>query len=81
MWFIYIIECIDKKLYTGITVNVDERLKAHKLGKGAKFTKSKGPFKLLYVEKALTRSLATKKEIQIKKLKKEEKLKLIKNKV
>ena len=79
MWFVYIIECNNQKLYTGITIDIAERLICHELGKGAKFTKNKGPFKLVYLERVPTRSEATKKEIKIKKLKKSDKLKLIKN--
>jgi putative endonuclease len=78
MWFVYIIECNDYSLYTGISNNVNKRLIAHGNNLGAKFTKGKGPFKLVYLEKYDSRSAATKREILIKKYSKKSKLKLVK---
>ncbi len=75
-WVVYILECTDKSLYTGITNDLDKRLTAHESGKGAKYTKGRGPFTLLYREDCETRSEASKREMSIKALSREEKLKL-----
>ena len=78
-WIIYLLECGDKTLYCGITNNIDNRLKQHRgeIHGGAKYTRSRGPIKLVYSEKTKTRSEAQKREIIIKRMSKEEKLKLI----
>lgn len=75
-YFVYLIECIDKSLYTGITTNLEKRIKQHngKLKGGAKYTRGKGPVKLTYFEEFKTRSQALKREAEIKKLKRKEKL-------
>ncbi len=75
-WIVYILECADKSLYTGITNDIEARLKAHEDGKGAKYTKGRGPFTLIYKEDYDDRSTASKREITIKRLSREEKLKL-----
>jgi putative endonuclease len=77
MYTIYILKCKDNTLYTGITNDLEKRLKDHADGKGAKYTRSRAPFKLVYHEDSSTRSEATKREIAIKKLSREEKLELI----
>jgi len=64
-------------LYTGITNNVEKRLLAHQEGRGAKYTKGRGPFKIVYKKKFKTRSEATIKELEIKKLNSKEKRELI----
>ena len=78
-WIIYLLECGDKTLYCGITNNIDNRLKQHRgeIQGGAKYTRSRGPIKLVYSEKTKSRSDAQKREIIIKRMSKEEKLKLI----
>ena len=79
-WFVYILECSDKTLYTGITNNLDKRLEQHNSGvDGAKYTRPRRPVKYVYQEKQVNRSVATKREMIIKKLKRTEKLKLIKS--
>ncbi len=78
-WTIYIIKCADGTFYTGITNDLDKRLKAHDAGLGAKYTKSRGPVKLAYTETAPDRSAASKREYSIKKLSRTEKLVLIAN--
>ncbi|MBI4982739.1 MAG: GIY-YIG nuclease family protein [Candidatus Omnitrophica bacterium] len=78
-WHVYIIECSDSRLYTGITNNLDRRIKAHNSGNGCRFTKYRVPVELVYCEEALGRSQALKKEAQIKQLPREKKLKLIAN--
>ena len=79
-WHLYILKCGDGSLYTGITTDVERRLEQHKNGKGAKYTRGKGPLKLVYTKKFKTRSLASKREAAIKKLTREEKIALIKKK-
>ncbi len=74
-WYVYILECADNSLYTGITVDVKRRIAEHnhddKLA--AKYTRVRRPVKLVYQEKLKSRSLATKREMEIKKLKREKK--------
>ena len=77
MWSVYIIQCADKTLYTGITNNLSNRLIMHESGAGAKYTKGRGPFKLVYQENFENRSLSTKREGEIKKLNKQKKEMLI----
>lgn len=80
-WLVYILECKDKTLYTGITNNIEKRLEQHNSGQdGAKYTRARRPVKCVYKETQLNRSEATKREFAIKKLKRAEKLKLIKSK-
>ncbi|MCB1531072.1 MAG: GIY-YIG nuclease family protein [Rhodospirillales bacterium] len=75
-WGVYILECGDGSLYTGITNDLSARLEAHESGKGAKYTKGRGPFTLLYYEECGDRSRASKRERVIKGLKREEKMEL-----
>ncbi|MDG1097436.1 MAG: GIY-YIG nuclease family protein [Methylophilaceae bacterium] len=67
-WFLYLIECQDGSIYTGITVDVDKRYAAHKAGKGAKYMRSHPPKRLLKVFEFANRSEASKAECKIKKL-------------
>ncbi len=75
-WVVYILECADKTLYTGITNDFENRLAAHESGKGAKYTKGRGPFVLMLQEDYEDRSDASKRERLIKKLSRTEKLAL-----
>ncbi len=75
-WQIYIIECCDGSLYTGITIDLEKRLAAHNAGKGAKYTTSRRPVQLVYEENAASRSEASKRENAIKKLRRSAKLAL-----
>lgn len=77
MWFIYILQCSDGTLYTGITNNLERRIKQHNDGKGAKYTRGRGPVILLKKFEVETKSQALKMELQIKSLSKDEKLKFI----
>jgi putative endonuclease len=77
MWFVYILECSDKTLYTGITNNLELRLKKHNEGKGAKYTKGRRPVILLKYSEVESKSEALKLEFKIKQLPKEDKLKLL----
>lgn len=80
MYYLYIVECADKTLYTGITTDLKRRLIEHNDTKlGAKYTSSRRPVKLVYSRKFKNRSAASKKEALIKKLKRIQKLDLIKN--
>jgi putative endonuclease len=76
-YHLYILECTDGSLYTGITTDVERRLKEHKEGNGAKYTRAKGVKKLVYSEKCLERGSATRREMEIKRMSKDEKKKLI----
>ena len=80
MWFVYIIKCIDGSLYTGSTNNLEKRFEAHKNGKGAKYTKSHSPEKIVFFEKHFKKIIAQRREREIKNWKREEKLKFIKDK-
>ncbi len=77
MWFIYILLCSDKSLYTGITNNLKGRFKEHQEGKGGKYTRSHKPLKIVYFEEVPTKSLALKRELEIKKYSKSAKITLI----
>ena len=70
-------ECNDNSLYTGITNNLEKRLSTHNSGKGAKFTKTRLPVRLVYKETYNTKSDSLKREGEIKKMKRNEKLDLI----
>jgi putative endonuclease len=76
-WVVYILECADRSLYTGITTNLSRRLDEHAAGKGAKYTKRRGPFFIRYMETHRTRSAALKREAAIKALDRSAKLALI----
>lgn len=81
MWYLYIIRCKDNSLYTGITVDIQRRVKEHqdssRLGKGAKFLKGKGPLQLVYSTRVPSHSAALKLEYKIKKMSKAKKEGLI----
>ena len=77
-YFVYILECSDKSLYTGITTDVKKRLDEHNTSeKGAKYTKARRPVTLIYFEKSENRSSASKREYEIKKLPRTKKLQLV----
>jgi putative endonuclease len=67
-WVVYILRCADDTLYTGITNDLPSRINAHSEGKGAKYTKGRGPFTLVYQEPCATRSAASKRERAIKQM-------------
>ena len=77
VWFLYILRCKDGSLYTGITTDVAKRLEAHRSGKGAKYTRGRGPLELLYQEECGTHSQALKREYAVKNLTRQEKEQLI----
>ena len=73
-WVVYMLECKDGSLYTGITDNLPKRLQAHRMGRGAKYTKGRAPLTLRYLEDCEDHSRALRREIAIKKLTRQEKL-------
>jgi putative endonuclease len=78
MYYTYILKCADKTLYTGITVDLERRIKEHNSSSlGAKYTRARRPVKLVYKKRFKDRSLASKRESMIKKLTRQEKLMLI----
>jgi len=78
MYYLYILECADGTLYTGITVDLERRVNEHNTSKlGAKYTYARRPVKLVYSKKFKDRSLASKAEYGLKKLSREQKIKLI----
>ena len=77
-WTLYILKCNNDSLYTGITNNLEKRVSDHEAGIGAKYTRGRGLFEIVYQEKFQDRSSASKREFAVKKLSKLEKQKLIK---
>ncbi len=77
MCYVYILKCGDNTLYTGWTNNLNKRIQTHAEGKGAKYTRGRLPVKLVYFEKFEDKISAQKREYAIKKLSKENKLKLL----
>jgi putative endonuclease len=79
MYYLYILKCSDKTLYSGITTDLVRRIKEHNTSKlGAKYTRSRRPVKLVYSKKYRNRSTASKAEAKVKSLSRSEKLKFIK---
>lgn len=76
-WKLYILRCGDGSLYTGITTDVQKRLAAHRSGKGAKYTRGRGPLELVYSEECGSHSDGLRRELEIKRLTREEKEMLI----
>jgi putative endonuclease len=77
IWLCYILCCADDTLYTGITNNLKKRLAAHNTGTAARYTRSRGPVELVFVESCADKSAALKREMEIKSLVRAEKLALI----
>ena len=76
-WHVYIVECADRSLYTGIAVDLQARIAAHNDGSGARYTRGRRPVALVYHEPAEDRSAALRREIEIKRLNRAAKRKLI----
>ena len=72
-WVLYILRCKDGTLYTGITDDLERRLKAHREGKGAKYTRGRAPLTLCYTENCDNHSQALRRECAVKKLSRTEK--------
>ncbi|MSU74778.1 GIY-YIG nuclease family protein [Candidatus Kaiserbacteria bacterium] len=77
LYFVYLLECEDGSLYTGITTDVERRFIEHKSGTGSHFTRAKKARSIVYTEQYPDRSSALKREAEIKKLSREQKLALI----
>jgi len=76
-WIVYILECSDNSLYTGITNDLERRLEEHRTGRGAKYTKHRSPLRVRYTEQRRTKSAALSREAVIKSLARPQKLALI----
>ena len=76
-YVVYIIECADRSLYTGITTDLARRFLEHQSGKGGHYTRAKGVKKIVYSEKHPNRSTASKREAEIKSWTREEKLDVV----
>ena len=76
-FYCYIVECADGTYYTGWTVNPERRVTVHNKGRGARYTRMRGPVKLVYVEELPDKKSAMKREIAIKKMKRKGKMKLM----
>ena len=73
-WFVYLIKCLDGTFYTGIALDLEKRINAHKSGNGSKYIRAKGFDCLIGSRECSGKSQALKEELRIKKLKKEEKI-------
>lgn len=76
-WQLYMLRCGDGTLYTGIAVNAVKRLAMHRSGKGAKYTRGRGPLELVYMEQCESHSAALRRELEVKKCSRAEKEELI----
>ena len=76
-FYCYILECADGTYYTGWTVDPQRRVATHNKGRGARYTRTRCPVKLVYVEELPDRKSAMKREIAIKRMKRERKMKLV----
>ena len=79
-WFVYLLRCSDRSLYTGITTDLTQRLHEHNHSdKGAKYTRGRRPVSLVYQEKLKSRSDASRREYRIKKLSKKKKEQIVRD--
>ncbi|MBI4596781.1 MAG: GIY-YIG nuclease family protein [Candidatus Omnitrophica bacterium] len=76
-WYLYILQCQDASLYTGITLNVEQRLAHHAAGRGSQYVRSHGLAKLAHLERHKTKSAALRRELKIKSWPRRKKLALI----
>ena len=77
-WFVYILNCADGTLYTGITNDLDRRIKAHNAGTASKYTRVRRPVSIAYSEEVETKGDALRRELQIKRLTRSEKMAIVK---
>jgi putative endonuclease len=78
MYYVYILECVDSTLYIGSTINIEKRLKEHNTSKrGAKYTSTRRPVKLVYSETYMTITEAMRREYEMKRLPRKKKLALM----
>ncbi|MBP1950443.1 GIY-YIG nuclease family protein [Virgibacillus litoralis] len=78
---VYILKCKDNTLYTGYTNDLEHRVAMHEQGKGAKYTRGRGPFQVVFVERFSTKEEALQKEYQVKQLTRKGKFQLIRDKL
>ena len=76
-WYVYILRCGDDTLYTGVTDDVEKRIAAHRAGKGAKYTRGRGPLEPVFVEEQPDKSAALRREYEIKQMTRQKKLELV----
>ncbi len=76
--FVYLLRCADGTIYTGWTYDVARRVHAHQAGRGARYTRSRRPVELIYRERCASRRAAMRREIEIKKMSRARKLRLVK---
>jgi putative endonuclease len=76
-WFVYILNCADGTFYTGITNDLDRRIKAHNAGTASKYTRIRRPVSIVYSEEVETKGDALRRELQIKRLTRSEKMAII----
>jgi len=76
-WFVYVLRCCDGSFYTGVTTDTDKRTAEHNRGAGARYTRARRPVSLVYVEAATDRAAAQRREHQIKRMRREEKRRMI----
>ena len=76
-WFVYVVRCRDGSYYTGSSTDVAARIDRHNAGAGARYTRSRRPVELVYVERKRSRSTALKREAAIKALRRAEKVTLV----
>lgn len=79
-WYVYILQCADGTLYTGITNDFDRRLKAHNAGTASKYTRVRRPVAMVYQEETDSKGNALRRELQIKSMSRQQKMDLINNK-
>lgn len=79
-WYVYILQCADGTLYTGITNDLDRRLKAHNAGTASKYTRVRRPVAMVYREEADTKGNALRRELEIKSMSRQQKVDLFNNK-
>ena len=77
LWWLYIVACKDGKLYTGVTSDLQRRIRQHNRGQGCRFTKFRTPVHLVYKERCSSKQLALRREAEIKGWNRDKKLKLI----
>ena len=77
MHYVYLVRCADDSIYCGWTTDLEKRVRAHNSGKGAKYTRSRRPVKLVYAEEFAEKQEALSREWHLKRLSREEKIRLI----
>lgn len=77
VWFLYILECCDGSFYTGVTTDIDRRLRGHQEGKASRYTRTRRPVVLAYREECGSRSVALARECAVKSLSRQRKEELI----